>query len=65
VLSGGDDYELAFAVAPDREAAVAALAERLALPLTRVGALSEGQGVTVADAEGRPIPLEKAGWSHF
>ncbi len=65
VLGGGDDYELLFAAPPDTVAAIAALAEDVALPLTRIGAMAAGTGVRVLDEAGAPIPLAKAGWSHF
>jgi thiamine-monophosphate kinase len=65
VLSGGDDYELAFTAAPEMRNRIAVLAGSLDLPLTRVGAMSDGGGIEVVDAEGRPIVLEAGGWTHF
>ncbi len=65
VLTGGDDYELAFAVPRAREGELAALAGRVGLPLTRVGRFAAGEGVTVLDEEGNSIALEAAGWTHF
>jgi thiamine-monophosphate kinase len=65
LLTGGDDYELLFTVQPARADAVAALAGRLALPLTRIGMLEAGEGVRVFDASGAPLALGKAGWTHF
>ena len=65
LFGGGEDYELAFAVAPGRSAAVAALAEKLDLPITRIGALSAGQGVSLVDRAGAEVPLASAGWTHF
>ena len=65
VVTGGDDYELLFTVAPAQAAGLAALSEELGLPLTRVGAMSAGQGVSVRDAAGAELSLERAGWTHF
>ncbi len=65
LLTGGDDYELLFTAAAGRGAEIAALAERLDLPLTRIGWLSEGTGLTVLGADGRELPLARAGWTHF
>jgi thiamine-monophosphate kinase len=48
VLRGGDDYELCFTAAPARRDALAALAVRLHLPLTRIGTIIAGQGVACA-----------------
>jgi thiamine-monophosphate kinase len=71
VLTGGDDYELLFGVSPAREAEVAALSERLDLPVTRIGRVAReraapaGGQVSVLDGEGRPLALESRGWTHF
>lgn len=65
VLVGGDDYELAFAAGPGEREAVAALAERLGLPISRIGRVTEGQGLAVLDAAGAPVVLDKPGWTHF
>ncbi|MGF1611623.1 MAG: thiamine-phosphate kinase [Kiloniellales bacterium] len=65
VLTGGDDYELVFTVEPAQAEAVAALAGRLALQLTRIGVMEAGEGVQVLDAAGVPMALGKSGWTHF
>jgi thiamine-monophosphate kinase len=65
VLTGGDDYELAFAVPREREDEIAAMAGRVDLPLTRVGRFAAGDGVMVVDEDGNSIALEAAGWTHF
>ena len=44
-LRGGDDYELCFTAAADQRDALHALANMLALPLTRIGRITAGQGV--------------------
>lgn len=49
-LTGGDDYELVFTA---RESA--------AIP---VGRIVSGEGVTVLDAAGKPIPLARQGYTH-
>lgn len=65
VLTGGDDYELAMAVSPDSRPGLEALGRSLDLDVTIVGRVLEGGGVTVRDAEGRPLGYAKAGWTHF
>jgi len=65
ILTGGDDYELLFTVAPDRSAAVDSLAQELGLPLTRIGRMSAGQGVRVLDGDDKEISLPSKGWAHF
>lgn len=68
-LTGGDDYELLFTVAPDRREAVEALGRELGIPVTGIGSMqpaggTAGQGVTVLDVTGHPMQLDRAGWQH-
>ena len=64
--TGGEDYELLFAVPARRVAALARLAPRLGCRLTRIGRLRRGRpGVRVLDADGRPVRLARAGFDHF
>jgi thiamine-monophosphate kinase len=64
VVAGGDDYELCFSAPANQRDALDALATTLALPLTRIGTLQVGSGVTLVDANGVPIALANVGWSH-
>jgi thiamine-monophosphate kinase len=64
-LSGGDDYELLFTAPPDRRAALDALARRLDLPLTRIGAIRAEPGLQLLDETGRELAVCRAGWQHF
>ena len=63
-LGAGDDYELLLAVPPSRYDALAALAVRLNLRLTRIGELRRGTGVTWA-WQGEPITPRLQGYDHF
>jgi len=65
VLGGGDDYELLFTVPPAAAAAVPGIAADLALPLTRIGAVRSGAGVTLRDQHGRIVEPGRAGFAHF
>lgn len=67
LLGGGDDYELSFAAPPDRRTDIEALAARLGLLLTRIGALRTGPAaeLVLRDAAGRPLPSAKRGFDHF
>ncbi|HEX7114517.1 MAG TPA: thiamine-phosphate kinase [Steroidobacter sp.] len=62
-LTGGDDYELIFAVPPEQVAALTNDAEA-DVPLTVIGQFVEGQGVQCL-RDGRPWRLERSGYDHF
>ena len=69
LLAGGDDYELLFTVPPEAADEIAALADALALPLTRVGDIVAGTDggtrVVVVDAAGKPVKVGNGGYKHF
>ena len=65
LATGGDDYELLFCARSSQREAIKALGQRLDLAVTRIGTIKRGQGVTVVDADGRPLALGRAGYSHF
>jgi thiamine-monophosphate kinase len=65
VLTGGDDYELLFAAAPEDAEAVQAASIKAGVPVARLGRFIAGEGVVVRDASGAAITLPKGGWSHF
>jgi thiamine-monophosphate kinase len=64
-LCGGDDYELLFTAHPEQRPAIQAIAEHLSLSLTIIGEVTDGPGLDVLDAKGRPFPVEATGWQHF
>lgn len=64
-ISGGDDYELAFAAPAGAESRLAALAAELDLALTRIGWVEPGVGIEIRDETGRPVRLERGGYQHF
>lgn len=67
-LSAGDEYELCFTVCPDRRKEVEDLAERLALPLSRIGTITADQGLNLYTEQGErydPSQLHSTGFNHF
>ncbi|VVB44989.1 Thiamine-monophosphate kinase [Beijerinckiaceae bacterium RH AL1] len=65
-LTGGDDYEILCAVAPDRVAAFEAEAAKLDFGVTRLGTARSGSGgVVVEDDGGRGIALASQRHEHF
>ena len=65
LVTGGDDYELLFCAPPDARSAIEGLGARLGLALTRIGTMEAGEGVTILDEGGRPLPLTRTGYAHF
>jgi thiamine-monophosphate kinase len=62
--TAGDDYEIAFTVAP-RLADDAIKAARDAAAITEIGRVVAGQGVALLDAAGREIAVDCKGYTHF
>lgn len=62
--TAGDDYELLFTAPPAAHAAVEALVKRCRLPITRVGAVSAGEGLSVTGLQGDPVRVERLGYEH-
>lgn len=61
-LSGGEDYELLFTASAET---VERVKKAASVPVTTIGAITAGKGVTPVDKEGQPLKLKKAGWEHF
>ena len=53
LAAGGDDYELLFAAPAGAAEAIAALSDRLAVPITAIGKVEVGAGVRLVGADGR------------
>jgi thiamine-monophosphate kinase len=61
-LSGGEDYELLFTASAE---IVDKVKKAASGPVTAIGEITAGEGVTLVDKEGNPFELKKAGWEHF
>ena len=61
-LAGGDDYELAFTVPPERERLLAEAP--LEVPVSRIGTVERGTGLRCLGADGMARPAPR-GYEHF
>lgn len=65
LLTGGDDYELLLTASPDAVADLMGLAAELDVPLTVVGGIVGGEGVSVIDRDGAALEIGSSGFRHF
>jgi thiamine-monophosphate kinase len=65
LLTGGDDYELAFTAPVTARPRLQHLAKETAVRLTRIGSVAKGKGVTVLGSTGNPVPYGHGGYTHF
>ncbi|HEY3731947.1 MAG TPA: thiamine-phosphate kinase [Steroidobacteraceae bacterium] len=63
-LGGGEDYELCFTAPASQAGAIAALATRIGVPLTRVGSVCAGSGLKLTRA-GSVMQFSPLGFDHF
>jgi thiamine-monophosphate kinase len=61
-LAGGEDYELLFTAKAE---VIDKVKQSASCPITVIGEIVAGKGVTVVDRQGNPIDVGKAGWEHF
>jgi thiamine-monophosphate kinase len=65
LLAGGDDYELCFTAPESKRVEIMQLAQQLAIPLSCIGEITEGEGLRVLDSNGNALTYEKKGYDHF
>jgi thiamine-monophosphate kinase len=65
ILAGGDDYELCFTAHANSRESIADLQDVLGVPLTRIGQVKRGKGVSLVDAEGKVVKIDGRGYDHF
>ncbi|MBT4489846.1 MAG: thiamine-phosphate kinase [Rhodospirillaceae bacterium] len=64
-IAAGDDYELLFTARPENKDRILAAARDADVPISRIGRVTEGQGVDILDAAGNSIVLPHGGYRHF
>ena len=65
VLSGGDDYELAFTAPPAARQAVQAASASSQTPVTRIGVIQNDPGLRLVNGRGLPVDGQFASFNHF
>lgn len=65
VLTGGDDYEILFTAPATAGTVIEHLAREYKTPITRIGRIESGKGVTVLNPAGRRRAIAHGGWTHF
>ncbi|NDE91431.1 MAG: thiamine-phosphate kinase [Alphaproteobacteria bacterium] len=66
ILSGGEDYELAFVIDARESGLLKIALSKINVPLTRIGTLKKGAAsVDVLDKDKRVMMLKQQGWQHF
>lgn len=65
-LAGGEDYELLFAASAEHQDAIAAISDRTAVPICRIGTIVSGTGrIRLIGPHGEvPLPARR-GYKHF
>lgn len=64
-MTAGDDYEIGFTINRKNLKKLNDLSVSTATPVTVIGWVEQGQGVTALDEEGIPLRLPHAGFDHF
>ncbi|MER2602729.1 MAG: thiamine-phosphate kinase [Candidatus Competibacter phosphatis] len=64
-LTGGDDYELCFAVPPERISQLEGSVAEWSCRHTRIGVITAKPGLQLARADGSAFHLEQRGYEHF
>ncbi|MDP3139503.1 MAG: thiamine-phosphate kinase [Burkholderiaceae bacterium] len=65
VMSGGDDYELAFTAPASQRDAVLKAAQQAHTPVTRIGRIEPEPGLRLVDAAGRVLAEGFSSFDHF
>jgi thiamine-monophosphate kinase len=64
VLTGGDDYEIILALAPEKLAAFRAAADAADVPVTEIGRIEAGEGARFVQ-NGKALTFARPSYSHF
>lgn len=65
ILTGGDDYEILAAIAPEREDLFTAAAAEVGVAVMRIGVLMEDPAIEAMGLDGLPLRFPIKGYEHF
>ena len=65
LATSGDDYELLFTAPAEVAPRLLALSELCGVRLTRIGQVTDGQGVVCRGTDGEPVSIARGGFTHF
>jgi len=65
IVAGGDDYELCFTAPANSRESIAELTDMLGVPLTRIGQVKRGKGVSLLGPDGKAVKVDGRGYDHF
>jgi thiamine-monophosphate kinase len=65
IVAGGDDYELCFTAPANSRESIADLTDILGVPLTRIGLIKRGKGVSLLGPDGKAVKIDGRGYDHF
>jgi thiamine-monophosphate kinase len=65
IVAGGDDYELCFTAPEGVRESMEDLSEMLSVPLTRIGRIHKGKGVSLLGPDGKAMAVDGRGFDHF
>ena len=65
LITGGEDYEVLFTVAPEQVEAMNRFAARNAISVTQIGEVVTGEGCEWRNKSGDRIEFDVGGWEHF
>ncbi|MCW8955703.1 MAG: thiamine-phosphate kinase [Gammaproteobacteria bacterium] len=65
ILTSGDDYELCFTVAKQLQGPMLAMLNQQDVAVTRIGEITEAEGLLCVDQQGQQLSFEHSGYNHF
>ncbi len=65
IFAGGDDYELCFTAHPNSRESIEDLTDVLGIPITRIGQIKRGKGVSLLGVDGKAVKIDGRGYDHF